>query len=96
MNEQKSLTAKQISSIIRACKSSGVSELQFGDLLIKFGPIQEKAISPWANTQEEFFIPEETIQKITMPGDQEPEKEIDLEDLQITDPVAWEQLRIQG
>lgn len=96
MNDEKSLSAKEISSIIRACKSSGVKELQFQGLSIKFEPESEKATSPWIHYQAKTeHWPEETSAPISEEVEANEPSELDLEDLQITDPVAWETLRTQ-
>jgi hypothetical protein len=94
MSKEKVLSAKDISVIIRACKSAGVRKLSFNDLILEFG--LETAISPKPN-----FIHYSTPE-LDLPGPlfgQKPHEEEDEinEDLRsIIDPVSYEQELLDG
>ena len=93
MGNEKNLSARDISSIIKACKSSGVHKLLYGDLTIEFR--QETVTSQDKPELHLNFVEEETKDSSfasSIQSDQEdPHHEID--DLIITNPTAWEEYR---
>lgn len=80
-------TAKEIASIIRACKSSGVKEIEYNGLLLRFHPSepQEKKLPPVENHQ---FI--ENVEPEPPVYDEDLE-EIRKQNLMLEDPLAYEE-----
>lgn len=87
---EKVLTAKDICSIVNACASSGVRELQYLDLNIKFGEL-----IPDSQTSIHYQINdvETNNETSTLPSDQTINDE--LEDLFHTNPAEYERRRIE-
>lgn len=87
---EKGLTAKDICSIIRSCKDSGVTEIKLGDTVIKFGvndfpqnaPISAYTPQPSSDVAQE--IPQSNS--------------AELQDalLAVEDPLAWEERQLLG
>lgn len=98
MDKDFSLSAKDICSIVKACASSGVSDLKIGELHIKFGSV------PITVTQDPTFIHYESQDLPSSKDDsteslkspQEKELGPIPDDLYITDPVAWEEANLRG
>lgn len=97
MLDQKSLSAKDISVIIRACKSSGVRKLQYQDLLIELGSESKPEDSPSIihYKTSEVEIPQPDAPKFGPLPITEPE-EIQEELLSITDPAIYEERLMNG
>ena len=91
MTELHKFTAKEISSIIRSCKDSGVTSFECGGLKLSFEPVvvakddfglSDEHVMP-TNTAEHDLI----SQKLEEDDDL---RELDLQNLMIDDPIAYE------
>jgi hypothetical protein len=91
-------TAKDISTIIKACKDSGVRSLDCGGLKLSFEP-EEREIAPMAGAHQEELIvgPQESMPERELSSEDEEElNELELQNLMISDPVGYENLMRHG
>lgn len=89
-NTENRLTAKDICSIIRSCKDSGVSEIKLGDTVIKFGVSDFPQAAPIS-----AYTPQpgsDVAQEIPQSNSQELQDAL----LAVEDPVAWEARQLMG
>lgn len=93
MDDQKALTAKEISAIVVSCGESGVKTLEYRDLKLAFFG-QETDISQ--RHPETIHYPAQSFEP-TLPSDpdfdDEPE---DLDLLAVEDPVRWQEMKTRN
>ena len=100
-NLEFSLSAKEICSIIKACRDAGVQTFELGQLHMNFGPEPAKEIAepqnPWTITYPVSVQTQVDTQSTTNINTQDKE-EPDLEDdlLPILDPTQWEENRLKA
>ena len=94
MNEEKGLSARDISVIIRACKDAGVKSLQFGALNISF-EAQDTEISHGPIHYSLNDIPGHESTQTPKQEAFEPEED-NLDLLAVEDPVRWGKINTQG
>lgn len=93
---EKVLSAKDICSIVKACASSGVTDLQMGDLHIKFGkpseadPINFHYISSAGETNLSSANENTSTDEDSEPSEDE------LNDLLMNNPAEYERRRLEG
>lgn len=89
----KGLTLKQTSDLIKMCRQNGISSFKYGNLILEFNKKDKKELK----VDPEFPIQEE---KTDLEADALARKADDvddrLDDLMTTDPVAYEQLAMEG
>ena len=87
--------AKDICSIIKACKDSGVRQLEVGGLRVSFSG-EGEALPVDISPQMMASSPQETAPSIITPMDREAERLIEEERLMLEDPAGYEQRLIDG
>ena len=99
METKQSLTGKDICDIIKSCKASNVAEFIFGDLNIIFyippGATQPLKKLPPSNTNLNL-VEQQINEEISSNMDEDiTKRESDMEELILTDPVAFEELVVK-
>ena len=83
-------TAKEISSIIRSCRDTGVREFCCGDLKLSFHAAASETVAT-APTLIETGLPTNAIANINEEIDSDADlHEIEMQTLMIQDPLAYE------
>ena len=85
-------TAKDISTIIKSCKDSGVRSLDYGGLKLSFEAEERSPeaiqgglqLAPYPESNEKELLEERQIE------DNDALRELELQDLMMTDPVGYE------
>lgn len=90
------LTAKDITSIIRACKDSNIQEFKYKELEISFGAEEKDDLTPQEILQPSVYYADSTPPKKHhfMEAESEQEYEDDYQ-LAVIDPVAWEEEQLK-
>lgn len=95
--QKNDLTAREICNIIRACKDTGLTKLEFGQLHLEFNSTTEIVDSD--QPQQIVTKPDEVFQpQLDLPGlDAQPLDFQEMKDqMMIMDPERWEKLELEG
>jgi hypothetical protein len=97
------LKAEEVCSILKVCAEAGVNEITFRDLNVRFGPPAEtrrpEQDAESASPSSSETVLSEIAAKIDQETIEEQEiriREQQLDELRITDPLAYEKLVISG
>jgi hypothetical protein len=79
--------------ILKECATSKVSKIQFGELYVEFGPsMEENQQIPPALTQRQH----DKLNEAQVQADAEVLRQLEIEELQLTDPEKYEELLQKG
>lgn len=109
MSKNNHYDPEPITSIIKACGDAGVIEFSLGDLHISFGKAQSVSRQPDIQPAELTESPQENYDSPTWPAPQSPsveapykieqdlelQSELELSELAMTDPYAYEMKQLE-
>lgn len=87
------LTRDDVCLILKECATSKVSKIQFGELYVEFGiSLETSQQTPSALTQSQH----DKLNDAQVQADAAALRELEIEELQLTDPEKYEELLSKG
>lgn len=97
-DNKKELSASDISAILKSCAESKVRVLKYGGLYLRFGPsaAELQAESVQSLPAKEIAAIQTQIAEQARVAEGIRAGEVDIEDLQLTDPARYERMILEG